>query len=243
MYTKAELDEVVGQRQAAKERARQLEAQLSELNGKLSAVPDAEQLDAFRKWQADREALDRDAAIKKGDVATLEAKIRAPLEAQVKAKEQHVSTLQNQLTTMLRDNALREAAEPRAHNPGQVVQLLRHRVRMVQRTDGQFAPEFLDTDGQPLYNAEGQRVATATEFVNAFLSLPENANLVKADRLPGSGARPTGGAPQQTGKPRSLAEFEAMTSDQRRATAQAMSSADRMALLGHPSGKASGYIP
>jgi len=117
------------------------------------------------------------------------------------------------------------------------VALLRHRVQMVNR-DGRFEPDFIDSDGQPLYDGNGNRVADARSFVQLFLALPENANLIKAGASPGSGAKPGGVTSNPTGKPTSIAEWNALPQEKRDELAEEMTVEDwtRMGALGKPSG-------
>ena len=48
---RAEFNKVVGQRQAAKEKVRQLTAELEQLSARLRAAPGQEELDAFQEWK------------------------------------------------------------------------------------------------------------------------------------------------------------------------------------------------
>ena len=244
MVSRAEMEKVIGERQAAKERARTLEAQLAEVNQKLTALPPAEQLEAFGKWQADKDAQARDQAIKQGDVEAIETRVKEPLLKQIKAAQDRAEALKAQLTVINRDNALLSAAqEAGALNPKQVVQLLRSRVRMSETPQGQFVPEFLDDDGQRMYDANAQHVADAKTFVGMFLSLPENANLVKAQAAAGSGAKAQTGQGQQN-KPRSLEEFNALNPEARARIAGDMTLEDwaAMGLTGGPAAKPKGFL-
>lgn len=235
MVSKVKFDEAVGSRQAAKDRARKAEASSAEMKKLLDAMPSSEQLDAFNVWNTDKAAQERDKAIKANDVDAIEKGVREPLEAQIKSLTGRTDTLKAQLTSLLCDNALRTAAvEAGAHNPDQVVSLLRARVRMDENETGQFVPDYRDAEGQPLYDGASQRVADAKVFVGLYLAQADNANLVKAQANPGSGARPPGGGPPPTeGKiPTTRAEFDALTPDARKAVASKMTADQRKALMG-----------
>jgi len=230
--SRAELEKVIGERQSAKERARTLEQQLSQVGEQLKAMPDAESLKAFQEWKSQQDEATRQKAIDAGDVSTLERSIREPLVKKVEAQDKTIATLQGQLTGLLRDNDLRAAAaQANAINPSQVVMLLRDRVRMAPDESGQFVPQFFDADGRPLYDGNG-RVADARTFVSMFLGLPENANLVRAGAQPGSGAKPAGGA--QPSLPTSIAELNALSPEQRAEVTSKMKPEDwaRMGLSG-----------
>ena len=231
--SRAELNTVIGERQAAKERARKAEEAIAEMQKKLEAMPAPEVLEQFNTWRADKSAQARDAAIKKGDVEAIEKGIREPLEGQVKALRGRNENLQAQLTSLLRDAALQDAAaQSGAHNPRQVVMLLRDRVRMAEQ-DGRFVPDFRDADGQPLYDGDAKRVTDASSFVRMFLALPDNANLVKAGAQPGSGARPPGGpANPPDGLPKTLADFNALPPEKRQEIAQKMTPDQRREFMG-----------
>lgn len=243
--SKADLDDAIGRRQAALDRARTAEADLAEANKKLAEVPSPDELSAYQAWKADADAQERDAAIKKGDVESLEAKIREPLVAQIKAKDEKIASLEGQLTTVLVDAALSTAAtDAGAHNPEQVVALLRPRVQMKATETGQYVPQFMDVDGQAAFDANGQRVADAGVFVKLFLALPENANLVTATLSPGSGAQPPGAPPQpqQAGMPRTLEEFNALPAEKKAEVARSMTPEQRQAFLGVQQPAKGGYI-
>jgi len=240
--SRAELEKVIGERQAGKERARKAEARLAEVEKQMAAMPTAERLEAFAKWEAAGADTLREQALKKGDAEAIEAAARKPLVELVDAGKARISSLEAQMTELLCTRAIESAAAPIAHNPKQVVALLRQRVRMTITPDGQFAPEFLDEEGHPAYNADGA-IKDAETFVRLFLSLPENANLVKPSAKAGSGARPPGGpAAPQPGTPRSMEEFLALPADRRKAIADAMTPEQRRELMGIPSAESQGFL-
>ena len=241
--SRAEMNTVIGERQAAKERARQAEKALADMQEKLKAMPSAEALEAYNAWQADKDAQARDSAMQKGDAEAIENGIRAKYEPRVKALEASVSSYQAQLSSLLRDDALQlAAAASGAHNPKQVVVLLRDRVKMTEH-DGRFVPDFRDADGQPMYDGEAQRVTDAATFVSMFLGQPENANLVKATARPGSGAKQPGGPPAPSdGIPTSLEAFNALPPEERDRVSRAMTQEQRLALLNVPQAGTEGYM-
>lgn len=243
MVSKVKFDEAVGSRQAAKERARKAEASAAEMKKLLDAMPGSDELDQFRTWNTDKAAQERDKAIKANDVEAIEKGVREPLEAQIKSLTGRTDTLKAQLTSLLCDNALRTAAvDAGAHNPDQVVSLLRARVRMDENETGQFVPDYRDNEGQPLYDGASQRVTDAKVFVGLYLAQAENANLVKAQANPGSGAKPPGGGspPAEGNIPTTRAEFDALTPEARAKVAAKMTDEQRKALVGieAPSGGA-----
>lgn len=243
--SRAELDKVIGERQAAKERARAVEAQLVEVNQKLGAMPDNETLKAFQDWQANRDAHDREKAIKAGDVEAIERKVREPLEKQVQTKDAIIQALRSQLTGVLRDQALKDAAVPVAHNPDQVVALLRERVRMVEDpATKEYRPQFLDTDGHDAYDGNGNRIADAKTFVGKFLALPDNANLVRATAQPGSGAKPQGGASLSPRNPDTITldQFNELPEDERTVMARQMTPAQRRRMMNITEPSTAGFL-
>lgn len=232
--SRAGLTQLITERQAAEERARQAEAKLQELQEKLAGVPDTETLKAFTAWQADQ-ANRAGAAGEDGG--------RARPRELTELRDRN-DALKAQLTDLLCDSALQAAAAPVAHNPSQVVALLRHRVRMAETPDGRFAPEFLDASGRPLLDGAGGAVGDAETFVRLFLSLPENANLVRAAGRPGSGARlPGGPVPSPEGRiPATMAEFLALSPAQRLRAAGAMTPRQRRELIGIAAAGAEGFL-
>jgi len=244
MIAKAEFDKVVGQRQAGKHRIQTLEQQLAEVSGKLDTMPSAEALQAFEVWNADRDAADRNKAIKAGDVETLERKIREPLEKQISTKDTKIGSLGSQLKNILCDQALREAAEKaNAHSPSQVVALLRHRVKMEEMADGRFAAQFLDEDGQAAYDPNAQRITDAQVFVDQFLALPSNANLIKSTAAPGSGAKQAGGGVTTSERiPTTVAEYANLSPEQQEEVRSKLTREQRLKLLGHETDKPRGFV-
>lgn len=218
LVPQAKFDEAIGTRQAAKERANKAEAELAEMKAKLAAMPDPEALKEFQAWKADGAAQARDKAMKDNDVEAIENGVRKPLQAQIESLKTTLTNRNAQLSSVLRGQALRAAAtECGAHNPSQVVMLLRDRVRMTEQSDGNFVPEYLDAEGQPAFDGQSQRITDAKVFVELFLAQPENANLITSKAVPGSGATPAGGQ-QQTGDevlPTTAEEFNALPPEKR----------------------------
>jgi len=244
-YSQAELDEVIGTRQAAKERARKAEEQFAEAQKQLSIAPPAEELEAFRAYKDDKDAQARDAAIKKGDVDAIENGVREPLEGKIVALESKLQSRDAQLSTLLKNNALLKAAtELGAFNPSQIVALLRDRVVMNEQADGTFAADFRDAEGQPQYDGSAKRVEDATTFVTMFQADPNNANLFTAKARPGSGVKPQGGAtqPADGNLPKTLADFNALPEDERQAIASKMTPEQRNAVMGIKAPSTEGYL-
>ena len=244
MVSRAELDKTIGERQAAKERARKAEELLAERDARLKAMPDPTSLESYRKWEQEQAETARKKALKEGDADTIAAQARAPLVEENTTLKNRLASREAQLTASLRDDALRKAAiEAGAVNPDQVVMLLRPQVTMTETATGHFAAKFLDANGQPLYDVDGQ-VTDVSKFVKSFLTQPMNANLVKPAGNTGSGARPSG-APSGASNniPTTLEEFNALSSEQREAVVSKMTKAQRHATLGiSPTGGQSGYL-
>ena len=221
MVRRAEFNKVVGQRQAAKEKVRQLTAELEQLTVRLRAA-------------------ETPAAGEPGGSTGL-----APSDPQRQEQSDagvRKDALERRLMDLLRDQELRAAAV-RAHaiNPEQVVALLRDRVRMVQSPDGRLEPEFLDLG--ELAPAGAECPTDAQSLVGLFLSRAENANLVRSIVTPGSGARQAGGlATHLDFMPRSKAEFLSLPSDQRLAVANRMTRQQRDAILGRTGSDGGGYL-
>jgi hypothetical protein len=211
--SRAELEKVIAQRQQAKVRARRAEQRVAELQAELDA-------------RGQQPAEDESSA----DDESAEA-----------LREQNAQ-LKHQLTGLLRDQALRAAAAAAgAIHPNQVVDLLRPRVRMEVGEDGRLVPTFLDADGRAMAEADGP-IGDVPTFVSLFLSLPENANLVRAGVIPGSGARPGGGPAGPPGRPRSLEEFHRLPQEQRLQWALEMGPEKLRALLGMGQGQDQGFL-
>jgi len=233
--SRVELERVIGERQAAKERARLAEERARKLEEDLSRLsqnqPGKDEIEEFRKWKTEAETHAREKAMKTGDVEIIERKARQPLEAQLQSVNQRLTARDEQLARLLRDQALKDAAlRANAHNPDQVVALLRHRVKMTEK-DGQFLPEFLDNEGQPVYDAAG-RITDPNVFVQFFLAQPENANLVRSPFQAGSGAKPQGSAASNVPKPRTIDEFNALSPEQRKKASLEMTPQERKAIMG-----------
>ena len=230
--SRAEMDKVIGERQAAKERARAADAAMAEMQKKLEAMPAPETMEAFTAWKLEQDAKAKTTAIESGDVAALESKIRDPLMKLMEAKDSRNAALKAQLTAILQGNALRSAAAAAgASNPEQVVTLLRGRVKMTETPSGDFQPMYLGEDGTQMYDGAAQPVKDASTFVKLFLAQPGNENLVPAHVTPGSGARPTGGTPNPTGKVQTLEQLAAMTPEQVSDAMASMTPEERRALL------------
>ncbi|HUS92092.1 MAG TPA: hypothetical protein VM695_09595 [Phycisphaerae bacterium] len=241
--SRAEFNKVVAQRQATKERLRELTAEVERLLGRLGAVPSDDELNAFRRWQQ----LQADAGIgpdQQGrDLQAIAGSVRGPLTERIEELRGRKEALERRLTDLLRDQLLRvAAARADAINPEQVIALLRGRVRMTETADGQYAPQFLEAEGRPASDGAGP-VTDAQQFVSVFLSRPENANLVRSTVVPGSGARQAGGAAATMDFiPRSRAEFLALPPEQRRAVAARMTRPQRDAVLGRGPAAGGGYL-
>jgi len=215
--SREELAKVIAQRQAAKARARLAERRLAELQAGANADPDAADADAAAEAPADAGETGED--------------LRA-----------ENARLREQLTRVLRDQGLRAAAAAAgAVNPDQVVALLRPRVRMDPGPDGRFVPTLLDEEGRPMDDGEGPAGGLET-FVGLFLSLPENANLVRAEATGGSGARPAGGQALPERRPRSLAEFNALPEARRLQWALELGPDRLRTLLGLEDGSDPGFL-
>ena len=128
---RAEFNKVVGQRQAAKEKVRQLTTELEQLTARLRA--------------AESPAAD----------APSDPQPQAPAGVRKDALERRLMDLLRDQE--LRAAAVRA----HAINPEQVVALLRDRVRMVPSPDGRLEPEFLDLGESASAGAECPRDAQA----------------------------------------------------------------------------------
>ena len=102
---------------------------------------------------------------------------------------------------------------------------------MIETADGRFEPHFLDPDGQVALDGD-KPVRDVQRFVEAFLALPENTNLIRSTVTPGSGARQAGGAMTHMEPiPRSKAEFMALPPTERLAVANRMTKGEIAALI------------
>jgi len=219
---RAEFDKVVGQRQAAKEKMRQLSRQVDELLARVGTMPGEEELRAFQEWRSRQQEAGVSHEQQREDITFIEDRVRQPLEDRVDALRSRKDALEKQLTDLLRDQELRvAAARADAVNP---------------------EPEFLTADGQPVFDGP-ERVTDVRRFVDLFLSQPENANLVRSTVTPGSGAKQAGGlATNLDSIPRTKAEFLALPPERRLAVANRMSRQQRDAILGRGSPDGGGYL-
>jgi len=252
---RAEFHRVVGQRQAAKEKARQLAAQVEGLLERLRAAPEEAELREFRDWKAQRSAgadgpdgppvAGGDGGAEADDVGAIEGRVRGPLEQRLAALRAANDAARRRLADLLRDQELRAAAgRAGAINPDQVVALLRDRVRIEAGPDGRVEMRLLDADGQPAGEGDGGGGPPGLQrFVEAFLAAEENANLVRCSVAPGSGARQAGGpGPYVPTVPRTRAEFLALPPEQRLAAAHRMTRQQRDELLGRSAAPGGGYL-
>jgi hypothetical protein len=241
--SRAEFDKVVRQRQAAKEKVRQLTTEVEQLLARLREAPNDEELRAFQDWKGLQQQAGMPPDQQVHDMQAIAQRIREPLKARIEDLHGRKDALERRLADLLRDQELRVAAvRANAINPEQVIALLRDRVRMTESADGRFVPEFVDRDGQPLFDGP-QHVNDAQRFVDLFLAMPENANLVRSTVTPGSGAKQAGGpATYMDSIPRSKAEFLSLPPEERLAVANRMTRQQRDAILGRGSAEDGGYL-
>ncbi len=241
--SRAEFNKVVSQRQAAKEKVRQLAAEAEELLARLREMPGDEELRAFQDWKTLQQEAGVPPAQQGQDLQAIAHRVRQPLKARIEGLHRRKDALERRLMDLLRDQELRlAAARADAINPEQVIALLRDRVRMIETDDGRFVAEFVDADGQPVFDGP-QRVADTDRFVDLFLSQPENANLVRPTVTPGSGAKQAGGlAVNMDSMPRTKAEFLSLPPDERLSVANRMTRQQRDAILGRDSSDDGGYL-
>ena len=231
VVSRAELDKVIRERQLAKQRAREAQAELATLRARLHSTDNA--AEPARQDQPAEPAPDGAAVPSKP--SDVEAQQLSALTEKLRARE-------IQLAGVLRDKRLEAAATAAgALNPAQVVSILRPRVQMAASEEGQFFPRILDAGGRPLLDDNGP-VTDVEAFVEAFLREPANANLVKASSSPGSGARPAGGAAHSEPACRTLTSFNALEPEKRRAMALKMSKRQRQAMLGIAAPDRAGYL-
>ena len=203
---------------AAKAQHDAMAKQIVDLQGRPQVSP--EDLDLLNTVKAERAEAARTKALKAGDADAIAASARKPLEEQVSQLNQVVEGRNAQLTALLRDKSLEAAIKSSQLQPidaDVVADALRHRIAMSE-VGGQFVPVFTGVDGQPLFNAQG-KVTDTQVFVDDYLG--KHPGLCKANAKPGSGApQPGGGSttPAQAGqKPKSVAEWNAMTAEQQEA--------------------------
>jgi hypothetical protein len=292
---RAELEKVIRERQAAKQRARSAEAQLAELRRRLGGGTGLAGGTGFQPVAGDEAGLDisdanlaqDDRGLPQGESSTIApadadddvaaaaatapgdssllspadagddvaaAAATAPNSSAPAAEEsaaapspdrtlrRRLAARERQLAAQLRDQRLRSAAQTAgAVNPDQVVSLLRQRVRMVESAGGQYAACFLDEHGRMALDEAG-KLLDAEGFVRAYLSRPENANLVRAGSSGGSGARLAGSAATPDALPLTLADFKSLDPRERRKVALKLSRRQREALLGLSAGEGTGYL-
>jgi hypothetical protein len=252
VVSRAEFNKVVGQRQAAKEKVRQLTAQVDQLLSRLGRTPEQQasgpqggRLD-LQDGKPGRQSADGEmpADFQAADLQAVQEHLPAPVKAHVEALRGRKEMLEKRLADLLADQELRvAAARANAINPDQVVALLRGRVRMIETADGRYEAHFTAPDGQAAIDGGNKPIRDARHFVDAFLALPENANLVRSTVIPGSGARQAGGVMTHVDPmPQSKAEFLALPPSQRLTVANRMTRQQRDSILGRSSADEGGYI-
>jgi hypothetical protein len=245
VVSRAEFNKVVGQRQAAKEKVRQLTAQVDQLLARLGRTPEQQgRLDLQDGKPGRRSAeMETPADTQAADLQAIQENLPAPVKAHVEALRGRKEMLEKRLADLLADQELRVAAlRANAINPDQVVALLRGRVRMIETADGRYEAHFTAPDGQAALDGN-KPIRDARHFVDAFLALPENANLVRSTVIPGSGARQAGGVMTHVDPmPQSKAEFLALPPSQRLTVANRMTRQQRDSILGRSSADEGGYI-
>ena len=235
VVSRAEFNKVVGQRQTAKEKVRQLTAQVDQLLASLSRTDEQDESQTSPDGGMD--------GSRATDLQAIEQRLPDPVKAHLAELRGRKETLEKRLADLLADQELRVAASrARAINPDQVVALLHGRVRMIETSVGRFEPNFLGSDGQVALDGD-KPVRDAQRFVEAFLALPENTNLIRSTVTPGSGARQAGGAMTHMEPiPRSKAEFMALPPIQRLTVANRMTRQQRDSILGRGSADQGDYI-
>jgi len=241
--SRAEFDKVVAQRQAAKEKVRQLAAEAEQMLERLRQMPGEDERRAFQDWKRRQQEAGVSPDQQTQDIEAIERRLQQPLASQIEALRGRKDALERRLTDLLRNQELRvAAARANAINPEQVVALLRNGVQVVEVEEGRFVPRFSDSDGRPILDGD-KPLADTTKFVERFLSMPENANLVRSTVTPGSGARQAGGmTTHMDPTPRSRAEFLALAPEQRLAVANRMTRQQRDAILGRGSADGGAYL-
>jgi len=264
VVSRAEFNKVVSQRQAAKEKVRQLTAQVDQLLARLGRMADQQAsgpqgdrlaLQDSKAGRQPRQAvspqggpqgsaeMEMPADAQAADLQAVQEHLPAPVQASVEALRGRKEMLEKRLADLLADQELRvAAARANAINPDQVVALLRGRVRMIETADGRYEAHFTAPDGQAAIDG-GKPIRDARHFVETFLALPENANLVRSTVIPGSGARQAGGVmTHMDPMPQSKAEFMALPPSQRLTVANRMTRQQRDSILGRSFADDGGYI-
>ncbi len=251
VVSRAEFNKVVGQRQTAKEKVRQLMAQVDQLLARLGRTPEQQasgpqgDRPALQDTKAGRPSAESEtpADAQAADTQAAQEHLPAPARSHVEALRGRKEMLEKRLADLLADQELRVAAlRANAINPDQVVALLRGGVRMIETADGRYEAHFTAPDGQAAFSG-GKPIRDTRHFVDAFLALPENANLVRSTVIPGSGARQAGGVmTHMDPMPQSKAEFLALPPSQRLTVANRMTRQQRDGILGRSSADDGGYI-
>jgi polyhydroxyalkanoate synthesis regulator phasin len=246
VVSRAEFSKVVSQRQAAKEKVRQLTAQVDQLLARLGQTSEQQNRRALQDGKAGRQSAERErpADSQAADLQAVQEHLPAPIRSHVEALRGRKEMLEKRLADLLADQELRvAAARANAINPDQVVALLHGRVRMVETADGRYEAHFTAPDGQAAIDGGSKPIRDAQHFVDTFLALPENANLVRSTVIPGSGARQAGGVmTHMDPMPQSKAEFLALPPSQRLTVANRMTRQQRDSILGRSSADDGGYI-
>jgi hypothetical protein len=246
MVSRAEFNKVVGQRQAAKEKVRQLTAQVDQLLSRLGQTSEQQNRLDLQDSRPGRHSAEKEgrADAQAADLQAIQEHLPAPVKAHVEALRGRKEMLEKRLADLLADQELRvAAARANAINPDQVVALLHGRVRMVETAAGRYEAHFTAPDGQTAIDGGSKPIRDARHFVDTFLALPENANLVRSTVIPGSGARQAGGVmTHMDPMPQSKAEFLALPPSQRLTVANRMTRQQRDSILGRSSADEGGYI-
>ena len=233
MIPRSELQDVVKQRQSLKGQLGEVQGKLDDALVRTAKIPSDEDLQLLAEIKAERAEENKKKALKDGDADAIAAAARKPLELENQAQAKEITSLQGQLSTLLRDRALDDAIEASEHKPPDrrlVRDALYPRIKMVLK-DGNYAAQFIGDDGMDLYDANG-KVTDMNVFVNSYLA--EHPTLCAATANAGSGAKPAGGQ-QQTGDevlPTTTEEFNALDDEQKAKAVEKLGAAGIKALAG-----------
>ena len=183
-FTQAAVDKMVSKR---------LERERKKYDSKYAGVD----IDAYRAWEAEKEAADLEAQKQRGEFDQI-------LKTTVEKKDAEIKGLKQQIKKTEIDGALINAASSgNAVAPDQVSSLLRNQIHL----NDEGIAEVVDTNGNPRYSETGD-LMKPSELVTEFLTA--NPHFVKASA---GGTGSTGNAGGSTLKQKSVAD---MTMDEYR---------------------------
>lgn len=129
---------------------------------------------------------------KKFDLEKARADIAKGYTTEIAKRDLQVTTLRNQLETILVDNAIRQAVGDKAPNPDLVLPFAKERVRVIE-DEGRLEVRVVDDTGTQRFSGITAKPLSIAEYIAEMKANAKFAQLFKSEVKGGSGAAPGGG--------------------------------------------------